>query len=293
MSIVDTSSKGKAWKTLKSSFNVIMLWAIWLILFLLIAIPSWQIKANPFHNVFALDNAAMVSGYALLAIMLLLGLFRVRKYFALPQVGKAKWWFNLHVLFGMLALSIYLLHTNFNWIPAFGYEQVLALCVYIVVFSGVAGYFLQRYIPKRLVYIGGEIIYEKIPDAIYQLRNEAQFLLLKSNEDTGYDTLSKYYIDTLDWYFRRPRFTLSHIIAGFAAQHWLDNTFKNINSQLNKQEQQYSQDLQQLAHKKLKIDLHYANQKLLKLWLFVHISCTAALLLMSLWHLLLVNIYTL
>ena len=54
-----------------------------------------------------------------------------------------------------------------------------------------------------------------------------------------------------------------------------------------------SDDLSRLARQKNRIDLHYVLQGAMKRWLLVHIPLTAALMALSFWHFLVVNVYSL
>jgi peptidoglycan biosynthesis protein MviN/MurJ (putative lipid II flippase) len=62
---------------------------------------------------------------------------------------------------------------------------------------------------------------------------------------------------------------------------------------LNDDERKYLDDLSQLAQQKDRIDLHYTLQGAMKRWLLVHVPLTVALMVLSFWHLLVVNVYSL
>jgi hypothetical protein len=48
-----------------------------------------------------------------------------------------------------------------------------------------------------------------------------------------------------------------------------------------------------LAERKAEIDFHYATQSLMKRWLLGHLPLAAAVVLLTLWDILLVHIYSL
>ena len=62
---------------------------------------------------------------------------------------------------------------------------------------------------------------------------------------------------------------------------------------LSEKEIAYLEQLQELAEAKARLDLHYAAQGLLKVWLLVHVPLAAAMLVLAAWHMLLVNVYSL
>ena len=82
-------------------------------------------------------------------------------------------------------------------------------------------------------------------------------------------------------------------MGGRSAGYWLSQQFVTVNRYLDENEKGYSAQLEKLARKKLDIDFNYTVQGIMKIWLLLHVPLSAALILMSLWHLLLVNIYLL
>jgi hypothetical protein len=121
---------------------------------------------------------------------------------------------------------------------------------------------------------------------------EVENLLFSQIRETGSDTLSRHYMESMDWYFQRPRFIWSHLSGGRKADYWLKQQFATVNRYLSQAELEYSQQLEILANKKQGLDYQYTVQGIIKLWLLVHVPLSVMLLVMSLWHLLLVNIYS-
>ena len=81
--------------------------------------------------------------------------------------------------------------------------------------------------------------------------------------------------------------------AGDAAGHWLRGPGSAARRYLNNDEKEYFDQMLELGALKILIDRHYACQDLMKKWLLVHVPLSMAVILVSIWHFLLVNVYSL
>ena len=239
-----------------------------------------------------LGNPAILTGYTLFVLMLLLGFFNARKRLSMLPIGRASVWLAFHVVAGILAMAMFWLHTGTIW-PVGLYEQVLTALFYLVSVSGIAGYGLSRMLPRRLAQTEIEIIFERIPAELAEIREKIEALVLECTEKTGSDTVAQHYIGTLSWFFARPRFRISHIVGGDAAGHWLRGPGSAARRYLNDPEKPYFDQIIELGELKCLIDRHYACQELLKKWLLVHVPLAMAVILVAVWHLILVNVYAL
>jgi hypothetical protein len=112
------------------------------------------------------------AGYAMMLFALLLG---ARKRVRAMRLGRAYWWTQGHVWFGLLAFPIILLHGGFKaqfWGGTL--TQVIMWAFVAVWISGIVGLILQQIMPTRLLnHVPMETIYEQIDNIIRQLREEA------------------------------------------------------------------------------------------------------------------------
>jgi hypothetical protein len=240
----------------------------------------------------ALGSAAELTGYWLFGVMVFLALFNLRKKLSMLPLGPASIWLALHSIGGLLTLALYWLHVGNLW-PQGIYEQGLAVLFYLTVASGIFGYVVQKIYPPRLTQSGVEVIFERIPAHIAEIRAEAEELVLDCTETTRVDTLGRHYLDTMAWYFQRPRFALSHFVGSQKGRQWVRQQDANVRRYLNDDEGAYLDRLTELALLKNGIDLHYALQSVMKRWLLAHLPLTAALMVLAVWHLLVVNVYAL
>ncbi len=239
-----------------------------------------------------LERTEFITGYSLFALMIALALFNARKKLAMVPLIRSAYWLAIHVVGGAAAVILFFIHTGSIW-PSGGYEQALAIVFYLVSISGIVGYAIQRINPRRLVQTDLEIIYERIPAELAEIREKAEAEILACTEETGSDTLARHYMETLVWFFRRPRFVFNNAFGGNAGEHWLRFQYRTVNRYLNDNERVYLDRLNDLAEMKAKIDVHYACQSTMKGWLLVHLPLAAAVLGLMFWHVIVVNVYAL
>ena len=252
------------------------------------ALVAWYARTTSLQ----LGNPAIVTGYTLLGLMLLLGFFNIRKRLSMVPVGRGSLWLAFHVVAGVLAMAMFWLHTGTVW-PEGTYERILTALFYLVSLTGIFGYIILRGLPRRLTQTGIEVMYERIPTEIGEIREKVEALTLECTEKTGSDTVAQHYIGTLNWFFRRPRFGFSHLVGGDAAGHWLRGPGSAARRYLNNDEKEYFDQILELGALKILVDRHYACQDLMKKWLLVHVPLSMAVILVSIWHVLLVNVYAL
>ena len=160
-----------------------------------------------------LQRSEFLTGYTLFAVMLALALFNARKKLSMVPLVRSAYWLAIHVVGGVAAVILFFIHTGSAW-PTGGYEQALALIFYLVSLSGIFGYAVQRVYPRRLVRTDFEIIFERIPHELAEIREKAEAEIRTCTEETGSDTLARHYMETLSWYFRRPRYFLNNAVGG-------------------------------------------------------------------------------
>jgi hypothetical protein len=122
-------------------------------------------------------------------MMLFALLLGARKRVRTMRIGRAYWWTQGHVWFGLLSLPIILLHGGFK--PNFwgGHLTQVIMWVFVAVWvSGIVGLILQQIMPTRLLnHVPMETIYEQIDNIIRQLREEAETIVKGVQEKTQED----------------------------------------------------------------------------------------------------------
>jgi hypothetical protein len=238
----------------------------------------------------SLGNSAMASGWILFGILAFLALFSARKRLPFLPLAPASFWFLLHSIGGFLVLFLFWLHTGGIGAKGF-YGQVLTVLFYVTSVSGILGLIIEKIFPRQLTCSGAEVIYERIPEELAEIRQEVESQVLKCTEETGSGTLAEHYLETLRWYFQKPRFFINNVFGSHLSQHWVRQQCMILERFLNEKERLYLDRVYNLAEKKRKIDFHYALQTVLKTWLLVHIPFAGAVMAMVLWHLILILVF--
>ena len=251
---------------------------------ILIAVVVWLAR----RNLWAVSH---ITGYILFVVVLGLVFLKARKRLLVLPLGPVRDWLLVHFVLGALSLPLYFQHTGTLW-PQGRYEQFIALFFYTASLSAIVGIIFQRVYPRRLIDLGSQVIYESIPTELANLREEAEALVVNAVRETSSDTVGRYYAESFQWYFQKPRFVLSHLLGTGRSLGWIHMRVKVLDRFLNQTEREFMHKLEAIAIRKNGLDAHYAMQGALKLWLFVHVPSAILLVLLACWHLIVVNIYS-
>jgi len=239
-----------------------------------------------------LGDASVFTGWFLFLLMFFLALFNLRKRLSMIPLGSAATWLKLHVAGGVLAVPLFYLHTG-TWFPHGLYEQIMTVMFYLLTVNGILGYLVQKVYPTRLTQRSVEVIYERIPAELAQLRVQAEDLIMECARETSQETLASHYFNHFDWFFREPRFYFKHLVGSQEAEQWVRYQCATIKRYLSKEGLIYLDRLEALAETKNDIDFHFAGQGIMKIWLLFHIPLAMGLIILIAWHIFLVHVYIL
>ena len=110
-----------------------------------------------------LKNPAVISGWFFVQVLILLGALNVRKKLIAFNLGAVRFWVAFHIVGGVAAVVIFLIHTNGIIFPLGLYEQIIAILFWFVSVTGVFGTIFINVYPRRLSDTGGEVVYDAIP----------------------------------------------------------------------------------------------------------------------------------
>jgi hypothetical protein len=231
----------------------------------------------------SLGSAAFTTGYLLLAAVLFLALYNVRKKLPFLPLGSSTTWLQWHLYVGMGTVGGFVLHAGAVW-PRGILDGMLAMVYLLTAASGLVGLYLTRRIPAQLARVGEEIIFERIPAFRRQIWRRANEVVLESVAASGATTLADYYTARLYDFFGRSRGWGYLLRPTTARRRALMREMQDWRRYLSEQEQAGCERLFALVRRKDDLDFHDARQRLLKLWLFGHIGLTYALVLLALLH---------
>ena len=233
---------------------------------------------------------AHISGYGLLGMCVFLALYNVRKKLTFLPLGRSAMWLQFHIYVGLLTGVVFGVHIGFR-IPSGMFEICLALAYLAVFLSGVAGLILSRIIPARLASRGEEVIFERIPVFIRRLREEVEGLVMQCITEADTSAVPTFYVDNLKPFFDRPRHYWSHLVHSTRPLHRILTDLEAQYRYLNDTEQGLVEQIEDRVGTKDDLDYHYAMQRTLKSWLFVHIPLTYSLLVLAVFHVILVHAF--
>ncbi len=235
----------------------------------------------------SLRQTAFTSGFILIAAVLFLAAYNLRKKLTYPPMLASSTWLQLHIYVGWLAVFLFLMHTSWQW-PTGLFETLLWLSFVFVAGSGVIGLILSRSVPPRLAVRREEVLFERIPIFRRQLRDQAEQLIIRSVELSDQTTLADFYRQCIGDYFFRPRNTWRHLYGTTRPLKQMLHDLNSLHRYLNKEELELANELADLIVAKDDLDYQHTMQGLLKAWFFVHIPMTYVLIVLATVHLVLV-----
>ncbi len=239
----------------------------------------------------SLHRAEFLSGWTLFLLILLLGAHNLRKRLSMLPLGSAAEWLQWHIYIGFTVILVFLLHVGWH-IPSGLLDTALALVFAIVAGSGVLGLVLSRRLPPRLTRRGEDVIFERIPGFVVQLRQRAEVLVAEAATETGSTTLAEHYRDHLADFFAGPRHIGAHLFGSGRPSFMLLHRLDALARYTNEDEREFHLRLRALVEQKDELDFHHALQAALKAWLFVHVPAVSALLVLASVHMLLAHAFT-
>jgi hypothetical protein len=231
----------------------------------------------------ALRPTAICTGLALFALVVGLSLFNARKKIPFLPLARASTWMQVHIYAGWLAVLLFGLHIGFRW-PHGAFEQLLAGVFILVAVSGVVGLALNRSLPELLARSGEALTFERIPEIRADIRRNVESLVAVADRESVSSTMGDFYLNHLMAYINwRPGLFLRlsrrqrryrAIVAALAS----------LERYSNPREKEVAAELREWIEAKRNLDTQLFGQRLLKLWLFIHIPASFSLLLLGLVH---------
>lgn len=231
------------------------------------------------------------SGWLLLALLLFLAGYNLRKKLRLFPLLPTAWWLQAHIYVGLLTVVVYLWHTG-GRVPGGAMHISLASVFGLVLGTGLIGIWLSRVVPRWLTVRGQEVIYERIPVLRRELNERAEQLVLQVVDESQSTALADFYQRELQWFFAAPRHRWTHLYQSTKPLRRLLTQLQSMRSYANEREIAHLEELEELVRRKDVLDYHLVMQGLLKGWLFVHVPLTWVLLLLIALHVVVVYAYS-
>lgn len=234
--------------------------------------------------------SVFLSGWTLSAVVLFLAAYNLRKRLPMLPLGTSAAWLQLHVYAGLLTGVLFAVHVGYR-VPNGVLEGTLAVLYLGVFLSGLWGLLLSRTFAARITAAGDEVLYERLPVIARKLRDEVHELVLNCISETETSMIPEFFSRRLQPFFARPRFAVHHLFHSVRSTQSLLLEIHSQHRYLNDRERTVMQEIEDRFLLKDKLDYQYTLQTLLKVWLFLHVPLTYALLIFAAAHVMLVYAY--
>lgn len=225
-----------------------------------------------------LEDNRLWSGWTMLSALAVLAAFNLRKRVPSLPVGGNALWLGWHVWLGLATIAV--IHIHIGWrLPIGTFSWLLYSLYWSVVVTGLVGLALGRLLPPLLATIGGEIIYERIPERALALHAEAAAVVEDCAGTPGAETLKRHFVDRLDGELATPRRTWR-----LGAEAAIAARFAVLARAAGPALAAPVADLLAIVREKLLLDRHWLVQGVLKGWLFVHIPLAVLALIAAIYH---------
>lgn len=225
----------------------------------------------------ALYDARFFSGWFLFACMMVMLLLTWRKKAVILPLGRVRFWLLVHYYVGFLTVAVFIVHTKHEFPGSLLHWLLWSLFV-LVSLSGLTGALVSKIVPPRLEAHGERILFDRIPLFRAQLAEQAEAIARDSVLDGNTQSIARLYVATLSEFFAGPRNLLSHLAASEVPLARILGELSATERYLDEAGKVRLQKLRDLVEAKSNLDFHYANGGLLRLWPFLHVPATYALL---------------
>jgi hypothetical protein len=233
---------------------------------------------------------SIATGLLLFFLVLALTIFNARKKLPFLPLVRAATWLQIHIYAGWFCLFVFLLHIHFR-IPRGSFELTLAIIFCIVILSGIVGLYISRELPPRMARSGEALLYERMPGFRRHIQHNVEDLIRKAESETESSTLGNFYVERLRHFFARVPSAFSALARAEPGLHPLMGEMNALNRYLDDREKAIANEIRDWIETKQNLDFQYAAQRLLKLWLFVHIPFTYSLILLGFAHGVIATLY--
>jgi hypothetical protein len=199
-------------------------------------------------------------------IFLVDAMYPLRRRLMSWPLGSAQRWLQFHIYGGLLACLFVLIHIGFRWPGGqFGW-WLFVLTIWSTV-SGMIGVWLQKYVPVLLAnQLSVEALAARIPEMVGRLQAEADQIVKGASE-----MLERVYLNDV-----RPSLATVTASWGFLAdiRGGRDRRLaplRNVSQFLAEDERPRLDDLQAIVTEKLELDAQYNLQRVLRVWLVLHV----------------------
>jgi hypothetical protein len=222
-------------------------------------------------------------GWLLIASIVVLSAFNLRKKLTMLPLGSASTWTAIHISVGFLAVGLFFSHAGFA-LPQGALEIALWVMFLLVAASGCLGLYLTNLVPRRLGEAQSRALFERIPQLRARLAREVADIAERSVHEEESLTISNFYAEELHAFMAAPRNVVAHLSESRRPLIRLLEKLEKLERYADAKGHDIIDALRERVVAKNDLDYQYAQIAAMRLWLFVHIPCTYSLLVLAAVH---------
>lgn len=248
----------------------------------LLAIVAWI--ARGLHTTYQRED--WFTGFVLLFALAGLMLLSLRKKLLALPLGRVSFWMQAHQYLGSFALAAFFLHAGLaihGWM-----EGIMAFLFLFTSFSGIAHWYFNRTIPRRLRNAGPDHLLADMPSLKQNIAMEAYSIAIAAAGTLGSAVLSEHYRKSLADFFQQPRSIAYAVVPnGRLRRRHLDD-LERLDRYLSDDGRSARSQMCSLVRHKDDLDFQEAMQLRLRFWNAIHVSAIGLLWLLVGLHVILV-----
>jgi hypothetical protein len=220
------------------------------------------------------DAWGLAFGGAAAVLMMIAGLYPLRRRLLVRPLKTAQAWLQFHIYGSSLAALLVLAHTGFG-LPRGRFGWLLYGLTLWVTVSGLIGVLLQKTLPSLLSRrLQVEAIYERIPGMVEELRARARQLATGAS-----DIVRRFHETEVDPLLASLSPSWAVVLGADIDPVTRSAAFAQVESFVtDASERARIAELKQIVSTKIELDAHYSVQRLLRRWPILHVPAALALL---------------
>ncbi len=244
----------------------------------------------------ALRDARYLDGWLLTAGMAAQVYFHARRKFAPLSPKAAKTWRRIHVFLGYVLVFLFVSHSTYS-LPDSGLDWAIWSGFVLITLSGIFGIYLAWAVPAKLG-PNDSTVFDRIPGRITELGRQIHALVTTSDQGQQFviplpaapyeEWILDLYKSRLRGFFKEPQNLAAHMIGSQRHLKHLTGAIDALEPYVGKYGVDKLRAMKALVLEKDRLDFAYVHLGLTKLWLFVHVPLTYALVVLILLHILVV-----
>jgi len=204
-------------------------------------------------------------------------------------------WRRVHIFVGYLLIAAFISHSDFS-LPDTAFEWALWAGFVLVTLSGIFGTYLAWSLQAKHG-IDERITYDRIPSRCAELARELHAVVAKTDTAAAsvalpapsYDAwIIDLYTNHLRDFFQSRRNFAAHLIGSHRPRARLVDEIEKLSPYVDKQSQEKLAAIKNLVLEKDRLDFASVYLGLSRIWLFVHVPVTYALIVLTIVHIVVV-----